>query len=209
MGFFACVNRQDKETDSVNSKEITESHVSSKDSLVEAFVKEKEWANFCKLDEFGPDTILYKRHDLNNNFIGLLDLKKWWVGETRISNSQLMFFPKTMQLYRSLIKGNNKMIFFKAHGKNDDHLVSYFYMNSDTLTTYVSFKGEIAERMNGVSDNYVYVRDIKVKIDNIPMKALVRINELEIKVLELRGLDGTLYGKEDDFGDLKRLIDKI
>lgn len=41
------------------------------------------------------------------------------------------------------------------------------------------------------------------------MEALMCINELGINTLELRGLDGTLYGKGEDIRNRKRLIDKI
>lgn len=114
-----------------------------------------------------------------------------------------------MQLCRSFEKDSNRIIAFNAVGMHDESLISCSFMNCDTLTSWLFFKGEITSRNNNEIDKNLYVRDVKVKIDNIPMKALLCINELGINTLELRGLDGTLYGEGDDIGDRKRLIDKI
>jgi len=209
MNIFACTDKSNKEETHVSSKEIEEEKISLKDSLLNTIVKERRWSGFCKLDEFGLDTILYKRHDSNNNFVGLLDLKEGWNGEVCISSDKHKFFPKTMRLYRSFEKDNNRIIVFKAVGMHDRSLISCSFMNCDTLTNWLFFEGEITGRNNNEIDENLYVRDVKVKIDNISMKALFCINELGINTLELKGLDGTLYGKGDDIGDRKKLIDKI
>lgn len=189
---------------------VTSNSVSQKDSLLNAFVKERKWQNFCKLDKIGLDTILYKRYDLNNNFVGLLDLKSGWVGEALIPN--IKFYPKTMYLYRVFLKEDNKIMVFKAQGKDNDSLLSYFYMNKDTITAYVSFQGEIHKQRNHENDENVYVEDVKIKIDNIAMNAFVCVNESGVEVLELRGLDGVWYGNSRDIvsmEDRKQLVDKI
>lgn len=214
MGLFACVNRQDKETDSISSKEeITESHVSSKDSLVEAFVKGKKWSNFQKLDDIGPDTILYKRNDLDKYFIGLYDLQGGWYGEFFISNSVMKFFPKTMKLYRIFLQEDYKTMVFQARGKDDDPLISCIYMHKDTIQSYSFFVGEIDNQRNSKSDRNVYVKNVKVKIDNIPMSAFLCINELGTDILELRDSYGygTIYEKKNILSveGRKQIVDKV
>lgn len=209
MNIFACTDKPSKEETHVSSKEKEEEKISLKDSLLNTIIKERRWSDFCKLDEFGIDTILYKRHDSNNNFVGLLDLKEGWNGEICISSDKFGFFPKTMRLCRSFEKDNNKIIVFKAVGMYDESLISCSFMDCDTLTNWLFFKGEIAGRNDNEIDKNIYVRDVKVKIDNIPMKALTCINDLGINVLELRGLDGTLYGEGEDISNRKRLVDKI
>lgn len=95
MNIFACTDKSNKEETHVSSKEIEEEKISLKDSLLNTIVEKRGWSDFCKLDEFGLDTILYKRQDSINNFVGLMILKEdGWYGEVRISNEKLEFSRK-------------------------------------------------------------------------------------------------------------------
>lgn len=183
-------------------------NISSKDSLVEALVKEKQWLNFHKLDEIGSDTILYKRNEQNDNIIGLLNWKNKQRLEMHISNDYVRFFPQSMWFHRGFL--NNRIMVFNAKGKNNESLVTFYHCSDNDSVSYITFQGEVMR--NYGTNNKVWIKGIKTKLDNISMELIVYIDESGINIHELNGLKGEFYGSGGDVVNLegrKKLVQKI
>ncbi len=221
MCLYACMDKKSQKNDGESLKEVDVNSILLKDSILDAFVKEREWMNFYKLETIGSDTILYKRNDLNINTIGLLTLLNVeqggiHVSEIHVSNDFMHFFPKTMRLYRAFFNKNNEIdnvMVFKTQGKDNEQLVSSIFMKGDSIASYVSFRGDIIPDYKiNENDRSVYVKGVRVSIDNIRMEAIVCIDELGIRVHELRGENGVNYGYGSDVENTERrkiLVNRI
>lgn len=208
--FTTCTNKKDLNT-GINSNNII-----SGDSSVKKLAEEKQWLNFYKLGEIGSDKIFYRRNDSLDNVVGFFNLKNNKYSEMHISNELTRFFPRRMWLYRLFTNKESELMVFEAFGKENNKLITvYFHNTVNDSISYITFNGEIVhnyEKTSNKSNDYVWVKGIKVKLDNIRMELIAYINDEGVNPYELKGEKGELYGVRSEISTekgRKSIVDRI